>query len=50
LGSERTLLALAWALGQEGRYAEAEKLDREVLDIERRVLGPEHPTTLKTID
>lgn len=35
----------------EGRYAEAEKLQRETLDIDRRVLGPEHPlTALSTYD
>ena len=34
---------LAMDLMEEGHYAEAEKLDRETLDIQRRVLGPEHP-------
>jgi hypothetical protein len=34
----------------EGRYAEAEKLDRETLDIRRRVLGPEHPVTLTSMN
>jgi non-specific serine/threonine protein kinase/serine/threonine-protein kinase len=29
----------------QGNYAEAEKPDRETLDIRRRVLGPEHPDT-----
>jgi hypothetical protein len=33
----------------EGRYAEAEKLNREVLEIQRRVLGPEHPSTAVTV-
>ena len=37
---------LAALLDVEGHYAEAEKLDRERLEIERRVLGPEHPDTL----
>ena len=32
-----------------GRYAEAEKLEREVMEAQRRVLGPEHPQTLSTI-
>jgi hypothetical protein len=36
---------LANVLSYEGRYAEAEKIDRETLDIQRRVLGPEHPDT-----
>jgi tetratricopeptide (TPR) repeat protein len=30
----------------DARFAQAEKLDRETLDICRRVLGPEHPDTL----
>jgi hypothetical protein len=29
----------------EKRYGEAEKLQRETLDIQRRVLGPNHPDT-----
>jgi non-specific serine/threonine protein kinase/serine/threonine-protein kinase len=37
---------LANVLKDEGHYAEAEKLYRETLDVERRVLGPEHPRTL----
>ena len=28
-------------LSDEGHYAEAEKMKRETLDIQRRVLGPE---------
>jgi hypothetical protein len=36
---------LAIALAGEGRDAESEKLFREILDIHRRVLGPEHPDT-----
>jgi non-specific serine/threonine protein kinase/serine/threonine-protein kinase len=34
----------------EHRYPEAEKLYREVLDVERRVLGPEHPHTTSSMD
>ena len=30
----------------EGRYPEAEKLYRECFDVQRRVLGPDHPDTL----
>jgi tetratricopeptide (TPR) repeat protein len=30
----------------EGHYPEAEKLDRDALEIRRRTLGPEHPETL----
>jgi hypothetical protein len=37
---------LAIVLYGEGRYTEAERLDRETLDIRRGVLGPEHPDTL----
>jgi len=37
---------LAETLGYEGHFVEAESLYRETLDIERRVLGPEHPATL----
>jgi tetratricopeptide (TPR) repeat protein len=33
----------------EGRYAEVEEMQRELIDIERRVLGTEHPSTLQTI-
>jgi len=32
-----------------GRYAEAEKLERDVLEVRRRVLGPEHPSTLFSV-
>ena len=39
---------LAGVIGAQGRYAEAEKLFREVLEIQKRVLGPEHPETLRT--
>jgi eukaryotic-like serine/threonine-protein kinase len=33
-------------LTAEGRYAEAEKLERQVLEIRQRTLGPEHTDTL----
>jgi tetratricopeptide (TPR) repeat protein len=39
------MINLGDVLYHEGRYAEAEKLARETLDIRRRVLGPEHPDT-----
>lgn len=32
-----------------GRYDEAEQVQRRALEIERRVLGPEHPTTLASM-
>jgi len=38
---------LARILSLEGRYAEAEKLQRRALDLERRVLGTEHAYTLR---
>ena len=41
---------MANVLDDEGHYAEAEKLDRETLDIQRRVLGPEHPDTLMSMN
>ena len=47
--SEERLAAasnLADARGSDGQYAEAERIHREVLGVERRVLGEEHPETL----
>jgi hypothetical protein len=32
--------------GDKGRWDEAEELQAEVLEIRKRVLGPEHPGTL----
>jgi tetratricopeptide (TPR) repeat protein len=40
---------LACSLRGQGKYAEAEQILREVLDVQRRVLGPEHPDTLHTM-
>jgi non-specific serine/threonine protein kinase/serine/threonine-protein kinase len=37
---------LADLLIAEGNLAEGERLNRETLEIERRILGPEHPETL----
>jgi tetratricopeptide (TPR) repeat protein len=53
----RTLNNLATAIGRQARgmpdgrerqarFAEAEKLQREQLELSRRVMGPEHPNTL----
>ena len=39
---------LAWTLNQEGRIPEAEKLQREALQIEEQKLGADDPTTLET--
>jgi tetratricopeptide (TPR) repeat protein len=36
-------------LEEEGHYAEAEKLYSDVIDVQRRVLGPEHPQTLRAM-
>ena len=33
----------------QGRYEEAEKLHREVLEVRRRMLGPDAPTTLVSV-
>ena len=33
-----------------GEYAEAENLQRRTLDIQRRVLGPDHPDTARSIN
>jgi tetratricopeptide (TPR) repeat protein len=37
---------LADARSGQGQYAEAERIEREVLGVKRRVLGEEHPATL----
>jgi hypothetical protein len=33
----------------QSRYAEAEKLQEDTLDIQRRVLGPDHPNTAASV-
>ena len=38
---------LARCREQDGEYAEAERIGREVLGVSRRVLGEEHPDTLR---
>ncbi len=37
---------LAMSLSDQGKYAEAEQIQREVLAVRKRVLGAEHPDTL----
>jgi tetratricopeptide (TPR) repeat protein len=37
---------LGFTLNLEGQYKEAEKVYRETLDADRRVFGPENPSTL----
>jgi hypothetical protein len=39
---------LVISLKPQGKYDEAEKMQREVLAVEKRVLGAEHPSTLST--
>jgi hypothetical protein len=39
---------LAWALRDMGRHAEARKLDEDTLARYRRVLGDDHPHTLRS--
>ncbi len=38
---------LAWVIREEGQAAEAEQLCSAVLDIRKRLLGPEHEDTLQ---
>ena len=40
---------LATSLRDQGKHAEAEQMRSELLDVRRRVLGPEHPDTLATV-
>src|SRR5262249_6780772 len=40
---------LCVVLDDQGDFAEAEKLERDTLDMRRRILGPEHPDTLRTM-
>ena len=45
----RAMHDLAWVLMQDGQLAEAEKLERKLLDIQRRVMGPDQDDTLNTM-
>ena len=36
-------------MDQQGKHAEADALYREVLAMQKRVLGDEHPDTLRTV-
>jgi hypothetical protein len=40
---------LANDLSDQGHYQEAEKLNRRVLEVRRRVFGPDHPFTASSI-
>jgi eukaryotic-like serine/threonine-protein kinase len=44
-----TMHDLAWALLQQGRIKEAEALERKLMSMQRRVLGPDHPDTISTV-
>jgi tetratricopeptide (TPR) repeat protein len=52
-GDEEKRIALVWRFGMclytDGRYNEAEALFIEVMERRKRVLGPEHPSTLTSI-
>ena len=39
---------MAASLSKQGKHADAERIEREVLGARRRVLGEEHPDTLKS--
>jgi hypothetical protein len=40
---------LAGALSRQGKYAEAEAMDRETLGLREKVVGKEHPATLTSV-
>jgi hypothetical protein len=37
---------LTWSLSKQGNHADAERIQREVHGVRKRVLGAEHPDTL----
>jgi tetratricopeptide (TPR) repeat protein len=37
-------------LRQQGKYEEAEQMHRQTLDLKKKVLGEEHPSTLGSIN
>jgi hypothetical protein len=39
---------LAASLSNQGKYADAERIEREVHGVRKRVLGAEHPRTLSS--
>jgi hypothetical protein len=41
-------MSQAVSLSQQGKYAEAERIERKLCDILTRKLGAEHPNTLAT--
>jgi tetratricopeptide (TPR) repeat protein len=44
----RVQFAIAWVLHAQGRYSDAERVLRDVLAEQERILGPEHPDTMTT--
>ena len=44
-----TKYELSWVLFEQGHLAEAESLQREVFDAQRRILGADDPDTLRTM-
>ncbi|KAF4637077.1 hypothetical protein G7Y89_g980 [Cudoniella acicularis] len=42
--------SLAVVLDKQGKYDEAEKMHRQVLEAREQILGPEHPDTLSSIN
>jgi hypothetical protein len=40
---------LASTYGSQGRWTEAEELEMQVMETRKRLLGPEHPSTLTSI-
>jgi tetratricopeptide (TPR) repeat protein len=41
---------LAISLGYQGKYAEAEAMHRQMLQLKETVLGKDHPDTLRSIN
>lgn len=53
-GEDRDTLSmthdLAWSVMQQGRIPEAERIERKLLETQRRMLGPNHGDTLATME
>jgi hypothetical protein len=46
----KLLFKVGWCLTSDGQYTEAEKMHRQTLEMRVKVLGPEHPETLTSIN
>jgi tetratricopeptide (TPR) repeat protein len=44
------MMMLAVTMMKEGRYAEANKLQSQIIEIKTRVLGPTHTSTLQSME